>query len=83
MGWEALDNGALIAQAEDHFDVLITADQKLRYQQNLATRRLGVIILPTNYTPAVIALAPKIVAALACIQQGGWMEIEDASGPLP
>jgi hypothetical protein len=75
-GWDALDNGLLIARAESEFDVMITADRNIRYQQNLPARKLALIILPTNYTPTVLALAPKIVAALARIQPGGWIEIE-------
>ena len=76
VGWAALENGALIAQAEADFDVMITADQNIRYQQRLIERKLGLIILPTNYTPTVIALVPKILAALARIEPGGWIEIE-------
>lgn len=35
MGWAELDNGALLKAAEQSFDILITTDQNLRYQQNL------------------------------------------------
>ena len=41
MGWTGLKNGELLVLAERQFDVFITADQQLRYQQNLAGRRLG------------------------------------------
>jgi hypothetical protein len=75
MRWDELDNGFLIAQAEAAFDVMITADQNIRYQQTLASRKLALIILPTNYTPTVIALIPQIRAALEVIQPGGWIEI--------
>jgi len=40
MGWAQLSNGDLLAAAEKSFDVFITTDQNLRYQQNLAGRRL-------------------------------------------
>ena len=41
LGWMALDNGALLAAAEAQFDALVTTDQNLRYQQNLARTNIG------------------------------------------
>lgn len=44
-GWSGLKNGALIEAAEDAgFDVLITADQEIRYQQNLADLRIALVV---------------------------------------
>jgi hypothetical protein len=48
LGWSNLENGALIASAEDSFDLLITPDQQLRYQQNLVARKLSVLVLMTT-----------------------------------
>ena len=49
-GWAELENGELIAAAEAAgFDVLITADQNIRYQQNLSGRRLALVVLDTNH----------------------------------
>jgi hypothetical protein len=48
MGWAKLDNGALLAAAENQFNALITTDKNLRYQQDLTTRRLAILILPTT-----------------------------------
>ena len=76
MGWDTLENGSLLAAAELQFEVMITSDKNLRYQQNLTTRRIALIILPTNSLPRSIALVPKNTAALASIQPGGWIEIE-------
>jgi len=76
MGWATLENGDLLAAAEAKFDAMITSDKNLRYQQNLTGRRLALIILPTNFLPDVIALASKVLAALAVIQPGSWIEIE-------
>ena len=64
MGWDRLQNGELIQIAEEGFDVLITSDQNLKYQQNLTKRKLGIIVLPTNHLPSVLQLAPKIALAL-------------------
>ena len=76
IGWDDLKNGELVARAEGEFEVMITADQNLRYQQNLQGRRLALLILPTNYTPTVLKMVPSILAALASIQPGEWTEIE-------
>ena len=51
MGWAGTKNGALLALAEAQFDVFITTDKNLRYQQNLAGRRLAFILLPSNSVP--------------------------------
>ncbi len=49
MGWERLINGDLPkAAGAEGFDVLLTADQRLQYQQNLTGRRLALIVLSTN-----------------------------------
>ena len=49
MGWERLKNGELLNAAEvGGFEVVITADKNLRYQQNLSARKIAIIELPTN-----------------------------------
>ena len=45
MGWSAIDNGELLRRAADHFDVFVTADQNLQFQQNLSALPLAVIVL--------------------------------------
>lgn len=46
MGWSALSNGDLLDAAESQFDAFVTTDQNLHYQQNLAGRRLAILVLP-------------------------------------
>jgi len=75
MGWAGLKNGELLALAENQFDIFITADRQLRYQQNLTGRRLAVIVLPSNQVPAVIALLPAIRQAINGIQPGTYEEL--------
>ena len=75
LGWTGITNGSLLQLAEERFDVLITSDQNLRYQQNLANRELAVIQLPTNQVPLVVNLAPAVQAALDRIQAGEFIEI--------
>ena len=48
MGWSEIDNARLLSAAELEFDAMITTDQSIRYQQNFAGRRLGIIVLPTT-----------------------------------
>ena len=75
LGWTGITNGSLLQLAEGQFDVLITSDQNIRYQQNLANRQLAIIQLPTNQVPLVIKLAPAVQAALDRIQAGEFVEV--------
>lgn len=76
MGWGTLVNGDLIAAAEQQFEVIITSDQQWKYQQNLTGRKIAIVVLPTNFMPAVLELAPKIRAALTTIKPGDYLEIK-------
>ena len=78
MGWSGMKNGELLAEAEQQFTILITADKKLRYQQNLTGRQLSIIVLPTNQVPLVATLLSYIRDAILRIQPGTLIEI-----PLP
>ena len=78
MGWTGLKNGELLALAERQFDVFITADQQLRYQQNLAGRRLAILVLPGNQVPMVSRLLPMIAQTLRDMAPGTFVEL-----PLP
>ena len=50
MGWASIENGALLRLAESSFDVFLTRDRNLEYQQNLATFDLAIVVVvaPTN-----------------------------------
>jgi hypothetical protein len=76
MGWSGVKNGKLLKLADQQFDVLITTDKNLRYQQNLARVKLAFILLPTNRVRVVISLIPKIEEALKTIQSGDFVEIQ-------
>lgn len=78
MGWSGVKNGDLLKAAEELFDVFITTDKNLRYQQNLAQRELAILQLPTNQAPVVETPMPTIDAALDNIRVGQFVEI-----PLP
>ena len=61
MRWHELENGDLLKAAEQGgFEVFVTADQNLSYQQNLAGRRLSLVILSTNDW-SIIRKAPELV----------------------
>jgi hypothetical protein len=74
-GWSTLRNGELLAAAEGHFDVLITTDQNLRYQQNLTGRQLAILILPTTSWPRLKNATALILAALHQMQPGSYREL--------
>ena len=60
-GWAGISNGKLVAVAEKAvFDVLVTADQGLNYQQNLKVRKLALVVLSTNRNSLVIANASAL-----------------------
>ena len=53
-GWATLSNGDLLNEAENaSFDLFLTTDQSLRYQQNLTGRRVAILVLPTTRWPAI------------------------------
>jgi predicted nuclease of predicted toxin-antitoxin system len=75
LGWSRLTNGDLLAAAEKQFDVLVTTDQNLRYQQSLAGRRLAVLVLPTTSWPRLQNRIDEIVKALASLKTGEYLEL--------
>jgi predicted nuclease of predicted toxin-antitoxin system len=78
LGWAGIKNGELLSRAEQHYEVFITTDKNLRYQQNLADKQLAIIELPTNEVPIVDALAPAVAQVLVKIRPGDFVAI-----PLP
>lgn len=75
LGWSTLENGALLAVAEDSFDLLITTDQKLRYQQNLAGKKLRILVLMTTSWPRIQKSIPQILEAIERSSLGEFLEI--------
>ncbi len=74
-GWAALENGELLLSAEGQFDALITTDQSLRHQQNLAGRRLAILVLPTTSWPKIQAHVAEVVAAISGSRPGDYREL--------
>lgn len=69
-GWGGIRNGDLLDAAERQFDLFITADQGIFYQQNLTGRKIAVLQLSTNKLRPILAAAELIQAAVAAIQPG-------------
>jgi predicted nuclease of predicted toxin-antitoxin system len=67
MGWSALKNGELLQRAAAQFDVFLTADQNLQYQQNLLKLPVAVVVLvaKTNRIQSLKPLVPELLAVLA------------------
>jgi hypothetical protein len=73
MGWGELENGALLAAAEAAgFEVFVICDKNLRYQQNLAGRRLAIIELWTNHRPTLEAHFAVIREAVEASTAGDY-----------
>lgn len=67
-GWGGITNGELLQRAEGEFDVFITSDQNIRYQQNLTGRRIAILELSTNDINRIQAASSLVESALADIQ---------------
>ena len=67
MGWKNIRNGELLDLAEGEFDLFITADQGVRYQQNLAGRQIAILELSTNKLRLIEAAAGQIRQAVDSI----------------
>jgi hypothetical protein len=75
MGWSNLSNGERLDAAESLFDLFITTDQNLSYQQDLSRRMLAVVVLPTTSWPEIQRHAEAIVAQIAITQSGQYREM--------
>jgi hypothetical protein len=76
-----LENGELLKAAEDAgYDVLITCDQNIRYQQNLTGRKLALVVLGSNIWPIVRNHGTAIARAIEAASLGSYQFIEV---PLP
>ena len=75
-GWNALENGELLAAAElAEFEVLVTTDQNLRYQQNLQDRRIAVVVLLSTSWPRIRKNTESIRSAIEVTRPGEYREI--------
>ena len=79
LGWQGLENGALLDAAEQAgFDMLLTCDQNVRYQQNFAGRKLALVILSSNHWPTLRRIAARIATAVDFVQTGQIVRVDVA-----
>lgn len=83
-GWSGVKNGKLLALAAASFDAFITVDKNLRYQQNLETLQVAVVVLDghSNELQALLPLMPALEAALATLRPCTFVQValgEEAS----
>jgi predicted nuclease of predicted toxin-antitoxin system len=75
-GWGGIKNGDLMQLAEKEFDLFITSDQNIRYQQNLAGRQIAILELSTNDLRRIQAAAELICSAVAEIRPREFRRLE-------
>lgn len=76
-GWDTLENGELLKAAEAAgFDVLVTPDKNIRYQQNLALRTIALIVLGNPQWPVLRLHVQRVVAAVNAARPGSYTEVQ-------
>ena len=72
MGWTTIKNGALLTLASQHFDIFVTVDRNLSFQQNLDSFSIAVIVLQakTNRLADLKPLAPALLTAIKSASPG-------------
>jgi hypothetical protein len=72
MGWSGIKNGELLDRAAAGFDVFVTVDRNLSFQQNVRKARIAVIVLraKTNRLANLLPLVPKLLRALDSMTPG-------------
>lgn len=75
-GWSTLKNGELLGAAEaDGFQVLVTTDTNLKYQQNLTSRTIAIVVLSTTSWPRIKVAAQLVVNAVEAAERGTYAEV--------
>ena len=76
-GWSSLKNGELIAAAElADFEVFVTTDKNLKYQQNLVNRSLAIVVLKTTSWPRIKRSLQTVVAAVETADRCSYCEVD-------
>ena len=76
LGWATLKNGELLYLAEEQgYEVLVTTDTNLRYQQNLAARRIAIVVLSTTSWPRIRSITDRVASVVDSASIGSYVEI--------
>jgi glutamate racemase len=77
IGWHELENGELVQQAEEAgYEVPLSTDKNIRYQQNLSGRRIALVVLGNQQWPLVKLHLDTIAAAVNAATPGSYTEVE-------
>jgi hypothetical protein len=77
LGWAGLGNSELLQAAEEaDYDLLVTTDQNLKYQQNLSVRKLAVLVLLSTSWPRMRAHVQAISQLIETMQIGDYKELD-------
>lgn len=83
-GWDRLANGELIAAAENAgFELLLTTDKNIRYQQNLTGRKIAFVVLGNQQWPSLRRYVDRVIAAVNAAAPGSYTEVEIPSLTMP
>jgi hypothetical protein len=83
LGWRHIVNGKLLTLCESAgFQVFVTKDGNMPYQQNMKGRKIAIILLRprTQSIPSLLLLAPRILALLPAIEEGSVTVVGDGHG---
>ena len=77
MGWGGIKNGALIKLADSQFDIFVTIDKNLKYQQNLSRQRMAIILISVqdNKVQTILKKISAFLGALNSIQPSQYIEV--------
>jgi|SRR5271165_1889757 len=76
-GWERLANGSLLEAAETAgFEVFVTADKNIRYQQNLTGQNIAIVVLGNAQWPVLRRYVERVVVAVNAATPGSYTEVE-------
>lgn len=77
MGWDRLTNGELLDAAEANgFDLLLTTDKNIRYEQNLVGRKIAIVVLGNAQWPVLRLHLERLVAAVSSVVPGSYIEVD-------
>ncbi len=75
MGWHGVKNGTLLNLAESVFDIFLTADKNLPYQQNLSNIQLGIVVFLSNKLSVVKSIEKQLMAEIRVLKAGDVVEL--------
>ena len=77
MGWDTLSNGELLSEAEKSgFEMLLTSDKNIRYQQNLSKRNIALVVLTNPTWPVVRRYVGRVLDAINNAMPGSYVEVD-------